>query len=53
MKRVDDWICALLATDRDPASVIPDKKREPVSTVIFTATIVFQIINKPRIIILF
>ena len=35
-KRVNVWICALLTTDHDPANVITDKKREPVSTVIFS-----------------
>ena len=30
MKKVHAWICALLSTDRDLASVIPDKKRTSV-----------------------
>ena len=43
MKRVIAWICALLTTDRDPASVIPDSKRKYVTTVIFHGPIVFGI----------
>ena len=30
---VNAWTCASLTTDRDPASVIPDKKRKSVITV--------------------
>ena len=36
-------ICAFLTTDRDLDSAISDKKREPVSTVIFTGPNVFGI----------
>ena len=49
MNRVNAWICALLTTDHDPASVIPDKKREPVSTVIDTTRYCFFfLINESR-----
>ena len=41
MKRVIAWICELLTTDRDPASVIPDMERKSVTTVIFLGPIVF------------
>ena len=34
VKKVNAWIHALLTTDRDPASVMPDKKRKIVTTVI-------------------
>ena len=47
VKKMIAWICAPLTTDRDPASAIPDKKREPVTTVIFTGPNVFWI-NKSR-----
>ena len=42
MKKVNAWICALLTTDRHLASVIPDKKRKPVSTVLIAGPIVFE-----------
>ena len=38
---MNGWICALLTTDHDCASVIPDKKGEPVSTVLIAGPIVF------------
>ena len=41
IKRVNAWICALLTTDHGPASVIPEKKREPVSTALIAEPIVF------------
>ena len=41
MKRENAGICASLTTDHDPASVIPDKKRELVSTLFFTGSIFF------------
>ena len=45
VRRVNPWICALLTTDHDPASVIPDKKRKCVTTVIFYGPIDFSIIK--------
>ena len=38
---VNAWICALLTTDRDPASVIPDRKRKSVPTFLFCGRNVF------------
>ena len=40
VKKMNAWICALLTTGHDPSSVIPEKKREPVSTV-FLLTLFF------------
>ena len=45
MKKVNAWICAPPTTDHDPSSVIPDKKRELVSTFFFW--IVFSEITSP------
>ena len=41
MKKVNAWICALLTTDHDPASVFPDKKRKSLIFVILCGPIVF------------
>ena len=41
MKRVNAWMCAELTTDRDLASVIPDKKRESVITVLLQDLLFF------------
>ena len=49
MKKVNAWICASLTTEHDPASVIPDKKRKFVTTVMFCGPVfdemVFELIN--------
>ena len=47
MKKVNAWMCALLTTDHDPASVVPDMKREYVIFVFF-ADLLFCGINNRR-----
>ena len=45
MKKVNAWICEPTTADHDPASVIPDKKRKSVTTVIFTDLMLFELIS--------
>ena len=40
-RKTNAWICALLTTDHDPASVIPNKKRKSEMFVILCGPIVF------------
>ena len=39
VKKMNAWTCALLTTDRDPASVTPDKKKKSVITVFFRTSV--------------